>query len=449
MTDTVGSYTANWTLDPGDEYSTMNMASGGQTEVLYYCSRGKHAGCWKLGWCWLEYYSLDLNGYLDNVANGGLSNYGTADVYINGKLRADDATDFYSATDLYPRGSTYLITDIKPYTGYSFNGVQSGSASGTLTGHTSVSLNFTKKPVTCSAISVSSNPTKTTYLEGESLNTSGLKIMANFSDGSNKDVTSSCSFSGYSNTPGMKTVTVSYSGKTTAFTVKVNSKSLTGITVTTKPTKTSYVVDENIDLTGLVVKATYDNNTTTIITDYEVYTEELTAEAGSKTVTIIYVYNNVMQTTSFPITVSDMAVTVTFNANGGTCGTASKTVTYNGKYGELPVPSYSGYIFKGWYTSVTGGTQVTATTVVTTKSNQTLYAIWEKEPTTHTPGDINGDGSVNNKDLTRLMKYLAGEGVEVIEAALDVNGDGTVNNKDLTRLMKYLAGADVTISYTQ
>ena len=64
----------------------------------------------------------------------------------------------------------------------------------------------------------------------------------------------------------------------------------------------------------------------------------------------------------------------------------------------------------------------------------------------YTAGDINGDGVVNNKDLTRLMKYLSGEDVEVTEAALDVNGDGTVNNKDLTRLMKYLAGEDVQIN---
>lgn len=61
------------------------------------------------------------------------------------------------------------------------------------------------------------------------------------------------------------------------------------------------------------------------------------------------------------------------------------------------------------------------------------------------PGDINGDGIVNNKDLTRLMKNLAGEDVTVVQAALDINGDKTVNNKDLTRLMKYLAGESVEI----
>lgn len=54
-------------------------------------------------------------------------------------------------------------------------------------------------------------------------------------------------------------------------------------------------------------------------------------------------------------------------------------------------------------------------------------------------GDINGDGKVNSKDLTRLMKHIAGEKVELSGSA-DINGDGKVNSKDLTRLMKNIAG---------
>ena len=60
-------------------------------------------------------------------------------------------------------------------------------------------------------------------------------------------------------------------------------------------------------------------------------------------------------------------------------------------------------------------------------------------------GDINMDGMVNNKDLTRLAQYLAGRNVAVDAGALDVNGDGSVNNKDLTRLAQFLAGRNVTI----
>ena len=63
----------------------------------------------------------------------------------------------------------------------------------------------------------------------------------------------------------------------------------------------------------------------------------------------------------------------------------------------------------------------------------------------YTAGDVNGDGVLNTKDVTRLMKYLAGWDVEVNEAALDVNGDGVVNTKDTTRLMKYLADWNVEI----
>ena len=64
---------------------------------------------------------------------------------------------------------------------------------------------------------------------------------------------------------------------------------------------------------------------------------------------------------------------------------------------------------------------------------------------TYIPGDINGDGSVNNKDVLRLQKYLKGQNVEVVEAALDVNGDGKVNNKDATRLARWLKYHDVEI----
>jgi len=70
-------------------------------------------------------------------------------------------------------------------------------------------------------------------------------------------------------------------------------------------------------------------------------------------------------------------VVVTYNANGGTCSTASKTVTYDSTYGTLASPTRTGYKFLGWYTSKTDGTNITSSTKVTKTSNHTLYAHWE------------------------------------------------------------------------
>jgi len=65
--------------------------------------------------------------------------------------------------------------------------------------------------------------------------------------------------------------------------------------------------------------------------------------------------------------------------------------------------------------------------------------------TIYQTGDVNGDGLVNNRDAARLLQYLAGWDVEVVEEALDINGDDFVNNRDAARLLQYLAGWDVEI----
>ncbi len=71
------------------------------------------------------------------------------------------------------------------------------------------------------------------------------------------------------------------------------------------------------------------------------------------------------------------AYKVTFDANGGVCSVSSKTLTYDSDYGTLPVPVKEMYVFKGWYTSITGGIKITPETVVSIASNHTLYAQWE------------------------------------------------------------------------
>ena len=68
--------------------------------------------------------------------------------------------------------------------------------------------------------------------------------------------------------------------------------------------------------------------------------------------------------------------TITFNANGGNVSVPSKTVLFDGAYGDFPPePSRANYAFLGWYTSASGGEKVTSTTKITT-SSVTVYAQW-------------------------------------------------------------------------
>ena len=59
-------------------------------------------------------------------------------------------------------------------------------------------------------------------------------------------------------------------------------------------------------------------------------------------------------------------------------------------------------------------------------------------------GDVNGDGSVNNRDAMILDRYVAGwtgyeEKIKSMDAA-DLNRDGSVNNRDAMTLDRYIAG---------
>lgn len=70
--------------------------------------------------------------------------------------------------------------------------------------------------------------------------------------------------------------------------------------------------------------------------------------------------------------------TVKFHPNGGKVTPTSKTVTYGKKYGTLPTPKRTNYVFQGWYTKKSGGSKVTSSTSVKLTKNQTLYARWKK-----------------------------------------------------------------------
>lgn len=70
--------------------------------------------------------------------------------------------------------------------------------------------------------------------------------------------------------------------------------------------------------------------------------------------------------------------TVTYDANGGSCGTASEK--YSGTALTLPTPTRDGYWFVGWYDAATGGTKVgDAGATYNPTGEITLYARWQEK----------------------------------------------------------------------
>lgn len=67
---------------------------------------------------------------------------------------------------------------------------------------------------------------------------------------------------------------------------------------------------------------------------------------------------------------------LTYNPNGGSVSPTNKTLTYGSVYGDLPTPTRTGYAFKGWFTALSGGTQVSSFTTMRA-SNTTIYAQWD------------------------------------------------------------------------
>ena len=64
-----------------------------------------------------------------------------------------------------------------------------------------------------------------------------------------------------------------------------------------------------------------------------------------------------------------------------------------------------------------------------------------------TPGDINGDGDVNLKDLVTIAQVQAKwTDVTYVSYALDTNGDGQFTLDDVFFIAQYLAGWSVVLN---
>ncbi len=156
------------------------------------------------------------------------------------------------------------------------------------------------------SVSIELQPSKLSYYEGETIDTTGLQLLVRYDDGTVGHVTS-----GFTISPSTavytganaQNVLVSYNGATVAYSIQVRSAAdrIRSVAVLNLPNKTSYVVGDTLDTTGLVLRVfSVEGNYMDISHNYECSPTRL-SQAGNQTITVT-VGN---KTTSFSVTVQE------------------------------------------------------------------------------------------------------------------------------------------------
>ncbi|MGM9876792.1 MAG: bacterial Ig-like domain-containing protein, partial [Bacilli bacterium] len=155
------------------------------------------------------------------------------------------------------------------------------------------------------SIEITSNPDKTEYIEGQTLDTTGLTVIATYSDNTTSEISNyEIDLKNALKIIDEKVI-VTYEGKTAEFDITVKENTVTKIEITTQPTKTEYVEGQDFDATGMVVKAKYLDGTEKEITDYTI-TKTESLKIGDTTITIEYEEF----TSNVDITVKEIVYTV-------------------------------------------------------------------------------------------------------------------------------------------
>lgn len=192
------------------------------------------------------------------------------------------------------------------------------------------------EPVTLSSIAITTPPTKTAYYAGDTFDRSGMVVTASFSDSSSSTVSYDASgANGYNYSTsaliaGATTHTISYKfegvTKTANVTISVTAVVLSSISISGTPTKTTYLVGQSFDPTGITVTATRNNGSTANVTSSTTFTPD-PLTAGTTSVTASYTEGAVTKTA----TVSGLTVNDVSLVSISVSGTPNKTSYYAGE----------------------------------------------------------------------------------------------------------------------
>lgn len=135
--------------------------------------------------------------------------------------------------------------------------------------------------------------------------------------------------------------------------------------------------------------------------------------------------------------VSDYTFNLNFNPMGGNVNPSSKKVTILEKYGDLPVPTKTGYNFKGWYFEDSYINEIKANDTVEITNDTTVYAKWEIKKynvaVNVTNGSSNPNSVIVNHFDNALFNLTPNNNYEFISSSVVCNNGakGTISGNSL------------------
>lgn len=277
-------------------------------------------------------------------------------------------------------------------------------------------------------IKVSVKPTRTSYVEGETFDPSGMKVIMNCSDNNNEFEITDYTYD--TNTLTTDTTSVKVYTRLNnnlncyaTVPITVTKKVVSSIEMIKQPTKTSYVEGENFDPAGMVIEATYNDGTTEKINNK---------------------YLEINYATGSSLTTDDTNVNISYGA--GSIDVPVNVVSK--KMSSIKVihqPDKLSYVAGQTF-------DLTGIVVEATYNDGTTAIIndYSYSPSTYLGshignsliGDINKDGNIDKVDAALVLKISAGMEITgtVDLVAADCNRDGTVDESDSVWILKYKPG---------
>lgn len=230
----------------------------------------------------------------------------------------------------YKDGTTKTISD---YTIENGNNLKADQAQVNISyGEKEIAQPITVISNSLNEIKVTKSPNKTKYVVGQNFDKTGMIVTGTYQNGQTQEIVDYIIENGTNLSKGQTTVTIKYEEKTTTQSITVEEKTITGISISKKPSKTQYIQNkEELDLTGGSIKVNYNDNSSEEI-DLTSEQVKITGfdnkKVGKNTITVMYQ----SQATTFDVEIIAEATPKNSNFDKAVCDiNSSKYYTFSNK----------------------------------------------------------------------------------------------------------------------